>query len=392
MIAAKVANALALDYPRDRLEVIVVAATARRTARRRWRAQAGADVVLDNCRAAARSARRTPPSSAPDGDIVAFSDANSTWEPDALRALVAPFADPRVGYVCGQVRSSTAGARTRRACTGATRCGCAALESRLASVTGGNGAIYATRREAYIEVDPIMGHDLSLPVQHGQARLARRLRAGGARDREDGALDRGRVRPQAADDEPRLADRPARRAAVPARLPAALRAHDRLAPGAALRRAVPAPGGARAERRARRVGAGPLYASPSRPRSRSSSRRCSPAPCRARPLLVARYYVLTQASLAAGLWDWLRHGTPAGWEPAGGHAVKRALRRRRRRRAACSLGGAGPGSRRWSRSGSSRPGHPIYRQRRIGRDGAPFDISSCARWCTGPSTWAPAWP
>jgi hypothetical protein len=36
------------------------------------------------------------------------------------------------------------------------------------------------------------------------------------------------------------------------------------------------------------------------------------------PLLVARYYVLTTASLAAGLWDWLRRGTPAGWEPAEG--------------------------------------------------------------------------
>ncbi|MBV9808195.1 MAG: hypothetical protein JO286_13475, partial [Solirubrobacterales bacterium] len=37
-----------------------------------------------------------------------------------------------------------------------------------------------------------------------------------------------------------------------------------------------------------------------------------------RPMLLARYYVLTTASLAAGLWDWLVHGTSAGWEPAGG--------------------------------------------------------------------------
>ena len=37
-----------------------------------------------------------------------------------------------------------------------------------------------------------------------------------------------------------------------------------------------------------------------------------------RPLLVARYYVLSTASLAAGLWDWLAHGTQAGWEPAEG--------------------------------------------------------------------------
>jgi hypothetical protein len=35
-------------------------------------------------------------------------------------------------------------------------------------------------------------------------------------------------------------------------------------------------------------------------------------------LLVARYYVLTTASLAAGLWDWAAHGTHVGWEPAEG--------------------------------------------------------------------------
>jgi hypothetical protein len=37
-----------------------------------------------------------------------------------------------------------------------------------------------------------------------------------------------------------------------------------------------------------------------------------------RPLLIARYYVLTTASLAAGLWDWVRHGVDPGWEPAEG--------------------------------------------------------------------------
>jgi hypothetical protein len=37
-----------------------------------------------------------------------------------------------------------------------------------------------------------------------------------------------------------------------------------------------------------------------------------------RPLLVARYYLLTVLSPAAGLWDWLRHGTDAWWEAAEG--------------------------------------------------------------------------
>jgi hypothetical protein len=39
---------------------------------------------------------------------------------------------------------------------------------------------------------------------------------------------------------------------------------------------------------------------------------------RVRPLLLARYYVLTTASPAAGLWDWLRHGTAASWDAAEG--------------------------------------------------------------------------
>ena len=39
---------------------------------------------------------------------------------------------------------------------------------------------------------------------------------------------------------------------------------------------------------------------------------------RARPLLVARYYVVTTASVAGGLIDHLRHGTPAGWAPPEG--------------------------------------------------------------------------
>jgi hypothetical protein len=37
-----------------------------------------------------------------------------------------------------------------------------------------------------------------------------------------------------------------------------------------------------------------------------------------RPLLIARYYVLSIASPAAGLWDWLRHGTAAAWDAAEG--------------------------------------------------------------------------
>ena len=40
--------------------------------------------------------------------MLAFSDANSVWEPGALRRLLAPLTDPEVGYACGQVRFTNA--------------------------------------------------------------------------------------------------------------------------------------------------------------------------------------------------------------------------------------------------------------------------------------------
>ena len=227
VIAAKVANALALDWPRDRLELIVAVdggaePGADRTAE--LARAAGADQVLELPRggkvraqdAGVRAAR---------GELLAFGDANATWERDALERLAARFADPRVGYACGRVRFvSEAGGTNQEGAYWRYELWLRAQESALASVTAGNGAIYAVRREAYVEVDPVMGHDLSFPslmVKRGWRAV---YAPDALRDREDGPDDRGRVAPQAPHDEPRVADRPARRAAGPARLRPALRA------------------------------------------------------------------------------------------------------------------------------------------------------------------------
>ena len=200
-----------------------------------------APTSCSSCRAAARSAPRTPRSSGRAASVVAFSDANALWEPDALRALVAPFADPRVGYVCGQVRFVNDGGHQPGGPLLALRDG--AARARVAAGLGHRRQRRDLRdppRVDYLVVDPIMGHDLSFPFNMVK-RGCRAVYAPKARAIEQMVPDdRGRVRPQAADDEPRVADRPARRPALPARLSAALRADDLLAPRAALRRAVPA--------------------------------------------------------------------------------------------------------------------------------------------------------
>ena len=59
-------------------------------------------------RGGARCPRRTPSSPELESEIVAFTDANAVWAPDALRELVRSFADPDVGYVCGRLELADA--------------------------------------------------------------------------------------------------------------------------------------------------------------------------------------------------------------------------------------------------------------------------------------------
>ena len=102
-------------------------------------------------------------------EVVAFSDGNATWAPDALRHLVADLADPDVAYVCGQLRLETAAGNNREGTYWRYEMKLREAESRLGSITGGNGSIYAVKRGDYVEVDPRWGHDLSFPYRMVQA-------------------------------------------------------------------------------------------------------------------------------------------------------------------------------------------------------------------------------
>jgi cellulose synthase/poly-beta-1,6-N-acetylglucosamine synthase-like glycosyltransferase len=320
VIVAKVENALALDYPRALLQLIVACDGCSDATAPRARA-AGADVVLELPRggkiraqdAAVRGAR---------GEIVAFSDANSLWERDALSTLVAAFADRRVGYACGQVRfeqaASGAAATNQEGLYWRYELAVRAMESRLRSITAGNGAIYATRRDAYIEVDPVMGHDLSFPFNMVKRGL-RAVYVPAARASEKMV--------------PSIEGEFARKRRMMSHTwPIVLRG-GMLSPrgyglGYALmilshrilRYSTPLLHVLALLANLALVAAGgsALYTVTLALQLALLVAAALAAGLRARPLLMARYYVLTTASLAAGLWDWLRHGTDAAWDVAEG--------------------------------------------------------------------------
>ena len=314
VIAERVANLRALDYPADRLEVIVACDGSPDATAQRAR-DAGADVVLELPRggkvraqdAGVRRARH---------QITAFSDANVSWAPDALRSLVEPFADPQVGYVCGQVSFVNERGTNQEGLYWRYEMAVRALESRLASVTGGNGAIYATRRHAYVVVDPIMGHDLSFPFNMVK-RGWRAVYAPAARASEkmvpsiEGEFRRKRrmmshgwpIMIRGGMLSPRGYD-PGYAAMIVSHR--ALRYVSPFLHLVALAAAVAL------------IEQGWVYALAAVLQAGLLAAALAASVVPSRPLLVARYYVLTTASLAAGLWDWLAHGTRVGWEAAEG--------------------------------------------------------------------------
>jgi len=323
VIEAKLANALALDYPRELLELIVACDGCTDATAERARA-AGADLVLELPRGGKIRAQDAAVERAR-GELVAFSDANAQWQPDAARELVAAFADRRVGYACGQVRFVQAaagqGGDNQEGLYWRYELAVRGLESRLSSITAGNGAIYATRRDAYIVVDPVMGHDLSLPFNMVKRGL-RAVYVPSARASEKMV--------------PTIEGEFARKRRMmshtwPILLQGGMLSPRGYSPGYAvmifshrvLRYLTPALHViafatnialvAMSEGSAEVVYVVTLLA-----QLALLAGAAIAGAVRWRPLLLARYYVLTTASPAAGLWDWLRHGTEASWEAAEG--------------------------------------------------------------------------
>jgi cellulose synthase/poly-beta-1,6-N-acetylglucosamine synthase-like glycosyltransferase len=172
VIERRIDNLLMLDYPAEKLEIVVASDASSDATNALVEAIAAREprVRLLDCPRGGKVAAQDRAVRQATSEIVAFSDANATWAPDALRLLVANLADPEVAYVCGRLQYGSAAEGNREGLYWRLELALRGAESRLGSITGGNGSIYALRRERYVEVDPRWGHDLSFPyrmVQNG---------------------------------------------------------------------------------------------------------------------------------------------------------------------------------------------------------------------------------
>ncbi|HMX28902.1 MAG TPA: glycosyltransferase family 2 protein [Blastocatellia bacterium] len=168
-IAAKLDNTLALDYPADRLEIIVASDCSSDGTEEivRGYADRGVRLFRQEERHGKTVAQRRAVRMA-SGEILVFADATTRNAPDALRKLVRAFADPEVGCVAGQLMYVDGE-------TSAVGQGCRsywdyekfikASESRLNSLIGVSGCLYAVRRSHFAQLTQDMIDDFVIATE-----------------------------------------------------------------------------------------------------------------------------------------------------------------------------------------------------------------------------------
>jgi cellulose synthase/poly-beta-1,6-N-acetylglucosamine synthase-like glycosyltransferase len=167
-IAATIQNKLDQDYPATKLQIIVVsdASTDGTDSIAQSYVPHGVKLLRQVTRLGKAAALNEAVRHAR-GEILVFSDANSAFAPDAVRRLVENFADPRVGYVTGQLHYTHAEETSGRGSSGYMRYEnwLRRLETQVDSVIGVNGGVDAMRRRLYSDVPVDQITDFVLPLQ-----------------------------------------------------------------------------------------------------------------------------------------------------------------------------------------------------------------------------------
>lgn len=169
VIAEKLRNTLALDYPPGLLEVIVVSdGSTDGTPGIATRFNPQRVVSMHHPERRGKTAALNRAVERAGGEIIVFSDANNDFSPNALRELVRHFSDPATGGVCGVKRIKPANDRQASMGDGLYwkyESAIKLAEGRVRSITNADGEIFAMRRSLYRPVNErIINDDAQITI------------------------------------------------------------------------------------------------------------------------------------------------------------------------------------------------------------------------------------
>jgi cellulose synthase/poly-beta-1,6-N-acetylglucosamine synthase-like glycosyltransferase len=167
VIEDRLRNALAMDYPTDKLEIVVSSdGSSDRTTEIVRRYSGGNIRLLDYAHRRGKATVLNASVPELEGEIILFSDANTEVDSSAARKLVRWFQDPRVGAVCGRLvltdplTGKNVDSLYWRYETFLKRC-----EGKLGALLGANGGIYALRKDSFTPIpDGTILDDVVIPL------------------------------------------------------------------------------------------------------------------------------------------------------------------------------------------------------------------------------------
>jgi cellulose synthase/poly-beta-1,6-N-acetylglucosamine synthase-like glycosyltransferase len=171
VIQKKIENSLRLDYPKDKLEIVVASESDDKTNEivKKYESRGVKLFVFSGREGKQYTIYRTLPKC--QGEIVVLTDANGMFKNDALKKLARNFADSRIGCVSGElkyVNPQKTSIGENESLYWKYEVFIKKLESKIQSVLGANGSIYALRKELYSPVSKYRGDDFELSVRIAQ--------------------------------------------------------------------------------------------------------------------------------------------------------------------------------------------------------------------------------
>lgn len=170
VIEEKIRNSLAVDYPADRLEILIVSDGSTDRTDTLTRRMSGPRVRLIRMPRGGKAEALNAGAAAATGDILVLTDANVALAPNALRVLARSFADPEVGGVSGKkkyvIRTGSDTTEQGENLYWRWDQWQKKLESTIGSMFAADGTLYAVRRELYVPIaDPAQADDIAISAR-----------------------------------------------------------------------------------------------------------------------------------------------------------------------------------------------------------------------------------
>lgn len=166
VIEEKIKNILLLDYPKEKLEVVFASESNDKTnfIIKKYNEENFKLFAYEGRRGKQSTLWRTIPHCS--GEIIVFSDANAFYKGDALKNIVKNFFDERVGAVSGllQYKKISTSSSVNEGIYWKYEFFLKNLESKIGSLLGANGSIFAIRKSLYRPLSEWRGDDYELPV------------------------------------------------------------------------------------------------------------------------------------------------------------------------------------------------------------------------------------